>query len=369
MSATGNRVKDMIILVLANNDVGLYKFRKELLGKLLENNRLYISLPKGNLVPRLIEMGCIYIETNVDRRGMNPIRDGQLMMAYERLIHRIKPDLIITYTIKPNIYGGMAAAFHKITYAVNITGLGTAFQKEGMMKKLVIFLYKRALRSAKIVFFENQENQKLFLSERIVRESQGCLLPGAGVSLKEFREVPFPRNGNTVFLFVGRIMKEKGIEELIWAAEQIKREFRNVLVQVVGPMEESYEEQMKRLEKEGVLHYYGFQYDVKPFFKGCHCFVLPSYHEGMANTLLEAAATGRPLITTDIAGCREAVAEGENGFLVPKQDAEQLYCAMKTFMKLPYEKKVEMGRTSRKLMETAFDKALVVKKTVRRIIE
>ena len=128
----------MVILILANNDVGLYKFRKELLKKLLENNHLYISLPQGELIPKLIEMGCVYVETTMDRRGMNPIRDGKLVIAYERLIRRIKPDLIITYTIKPNIYGGMVASFHKITYAVNITGLGSAFQREGVMKWLVV---------------------------------------------------------------------------------------------------------------------------------------------------------------------------------------------------------------------------------------
>ena len=358
----------MVILILANNDVGLYKFRKELLKKLLENNHLYISLPQGELIPKLIEMGCVYVETTMDRRGMNPIRDGKLVIAYERLIRRIKPDLIITYTIKPNIYGGMVASFHKITYAVNITGLGSAFQREGVMKWLVVSFYKRTIKRAKAVFFENEENQKLFLSERIVRKSQSCLLPGAGINLEEYRMAPIPEENGTVFLFIGRIMKEKGIEELIRAAELIKREFGNSSVQVVGPMEEPYEEQMERLKKDGVLNYYGFQSDVKPFLKGCHCFVLPSYHEGMANTLLEAAAMGRPLITTDIAGCREAVAEGKNGYLVPKRDAEQLYRAMKTFVQLPYEKKVEMGRMSRSIMEAEFDKALVVETTIRRIV-
>ena len=218
-------MKNKKILILANLDVGLYKFRKALIKELIDQgNEVYISLPKGMLVQNLKEMGCHFIETPVDRRGINPATDLKLMMRYFNILGKIKPDLVITYTIKPNIYGGIAARFKRIPYAVNITGLGTAFQNENMIKKLVVFLYKLSCKKAKTIFFENEGNKQVFIENNIIKESRSCTLPGAGIDLDEYKMTPYPEESRNIrFLFIGRVMKEKGVEELFKAAKNIKK--------------------------------------------------------------------------------------------------------------------------------------------------
>lgn len=359
-------IKNKRILILANLDIGLYKFRKNLIQELLnQGNEVFISLPKGLLVQNLQEMGCHFLETQVDRRGMNPITDIKLIKKYFKLIKKVRPDLIITYTIKPNIYGGIAARLCGVSYAVNITGLGTAFQKDNLMKKLVVFLYRRACRRAKTVFFENQENEEIFLQNNIIGKKQSCLLPGAGVDLKEYKFADYPKSENKIrFLLIGRIMREKGIEEFLLSAVNLKKQYPEVSFDIVGPMEDDYKNRIQSLEKNQMIHYYGYQEDVKPMIRESHCFVLPSYHEGMANTLLEAGAMGRPLITSRIHGCMEAVEEGKNGWLVNVRDARELEQKMKKFIELPWEEKRKMGQESRRIMEERFRKEIVVEKTM-----
>lgn len=359
-------MKNKKILILANLDIGLYKFRKALIKELLDQgNEVYISLPKGMLIENLEKMGCHFIETPIDRRGINPATDFKLMMRYFKMIRKIHPDLVITYTIKPNIYGGLAARIRRIPYAVNITGLGTAFQNENMIKKLVVFLYKLSCKKAKTVFFENAENKQVFLDNKIIKEAQTCLLPGAGIDLDEYKMTPYPEESRNIrFLFIGRVMKEKGVEELFKAAKNIKKVYPEASFDIVGPMEDDYKERINSLVRNGIIYYYGYQEDVKTFIKKCDCFVLPSYHEGMANTLLESAAMGRPLITSRIHGCMEAVREGENGYLVDVKDVRGLEEKILEFIKLSYDKKKMMGEKSRKVMVEKFDKRKVVRMTV-----
>lgn len=359
-------MKNKKILILANLDVGLYKFRKALIKKLIDQgNEVYISLPKGMLVQNLKEMGCHFIETPVDRRGINPATDFKLMMRYFNILGKIKPDLVITYTIKPNIYGGIAARFKRIPYAVNITGLGTAFQNENMIKKLVVFLYKLSCKKAKTIFFENEGNKQVFIENNIIKESRSCTLPGAGIDLDEYKMTPYPEESRNIrFLFIGRVMKEKGVEELFKAAKNIKKIYPEVSFDIVGPMEDDYKERIQSLVRNGIIYYYGYQEDVKPFIKKCDCFVLPSYHEGMENTLLECGAMGRPLITSRIHGCMEAVRDGENGYLVDVKDVKGLEEKMMEFIELSYEEKKQMGEKSREVIEERFDKEKVVEMTL-----
>ena len=354
------------ILILANLDVGLYKFRKALIKELLDQgNEVYISLPKGMLVEKFEKIGCHFIETPVDRRGINPGTDFKLMLRYINIMKTVCPDFVITYTIKPNIYGGLATRLKKIPYAVNITGLGTAFQSENMIKKLVIFLYKLSVKKAKTVFFENAENKQVFLKNNIIKESQTCLLPGAGIDLNEYKMTPYPEKSRNIrFLFIGRVMKEKGVEELFQAAKNIKKIYPEVSFDIVGPMEDDYKDRIHSLVRNGIIYYYGYQEDVKPFIRKCDCFILPSYHEGMANTLLESASMGRPLITSRIHGCMEAVKEGRNGYLVAAKDARELEEKIKEFIELSYTEKKMMGEMSRKVMAERFDKTGVVRMTI-----
>lgn len=354
----------MRILILANNDVGLYRFRKELIQELLKENKVFISLPYGKLVDPLKDVGCKFIDAPVDRRGLNPFKDFELFIYYMELIKKLKPDLVITYTIKPNIYGSLACELLRIPYAVNITGLGTAFQKQGMLRKLVTALYKLSLRKAKVVFFENCENRDLFVNEKIISVKQTCLLNGAGVNLDEFPYIEYPKDGSPFrFLFIGRVMREKGVNELFKAMRMLRKDGVDCFLDVVGPYEEDYEEIIAKYEKEGWLKSHGFQEDVRPFIANCHCFILPSWHEGMANTNLECAASGRPVITSNIHGCNEAVLDGKSGFLCKKQNSQSLYKAMRRFIVLPIEDKIEMGRCGRTHMRNLFDKSIVVAKT------
>lgn len=354
------------ILILANNDIGLYKFRKELIEELLKDNEVYISLPHGNFVNDLIKMGCNFINTPIDRRGINPIKDLKLLYNYLKIFKRIKPNLVITYTIKPNIYGSLVARLKKIDYVVNITGLGTAFQCNNYLRKLIVILYKLALKRVKVVFFENEENQNIFITENIVKKNKTCKLNGAGVNLEEYPFVKYPDvDHGIIFLFIGRIMKEKGIDELLEAAKRIKKEYQEVQFDIIGPMEDDYKFIIDKYEKNNIINYYGFQDNVKPYIERCHCFILPSYHEGMANTLLEAASMGRPLITSNISGCKEAI--NNNGYLVNVRDSNNLYNNIKKFVLLNYEDKVMMSKNSRKHIKEVFDRRKIVGDTIKRL--
>lgn len=356
------------ILILANFDVGLYKFRKELIQEFLnQGNEVYISLPDGEFVRKLEDMGCRFFNTSVDRRGINPKTDAKLMLFYRKLIKKLKPDMVITYTIKPNIYGGLICRMFRVPYVVNITGLGTAFQNESMVKKLVTFLYKVALKKAKVVFFENMGNKQTFLDLNILRENQICVLNGAGVNLEEYPFCEYPSEEEPRFLFIGRVMKEKGIDELFSAMKSLVGEGYKCSLDVVGMYEEDYKNVIDQYQKEGWLRYHGFQKDVRPFIKNCHCFVLPSWHEGMANTNLECAASGRPVITSNIHGCLEAVEEGVTGYLSERQNTDDLYRAMKQFMRLPYEQRKAMGLAGHERMKEVFDKKKVVDETIEEI--
>lgn len=358
----------MRVMILANFDLGLYQFRKELIQELLKDNEVIISLPYGELIEPLKNMGCKFIDTPVDRRGINPITDIKLFQNYRRLLKKEKPELVITYTIKPNVYGGLACLMAKIPYATNITGLGTAFQNEGLLKKLVTAMYKVGLKKAKVVFFENAENRQIFIDEKIVKEEKTYLLNGAGVNLSHFRFWEYPEDDSVIrFLFIGRVMKEKGIDELFSAMQHLVLDGYNCSLDVLGGYEEDYKETIEKYEGEGWLHYHGYQKDVRPYIEKCHCFVLPSWHEGMANTNLECAAMGRPAITSNIHGCLEAVEDGVTGFLCEKKNADDLYQVMKKFVMLPCDVRKAMGLAGRKRMENLFDKRVVVRETIEAI--
>lgn len=234
----------MKVMILANNDVGLYQFRKELIEELLKEHEVVISLPYGDFVKTLEDIGCKFIDTPVDRRGINPIKDLKLFFTYLKILRRVKPDLVITYTIKPNVYGGFACRLLKIPYAVNITGLGTAFENGGMLKKIVTVMNKVGCKKAKVVFFENEGNRQIFIKEKIVKESQTHRLNGAGVNLEKYQVAPYPGGEKIKFLFMGRIMAEKGIDELFEAMQHLVPDGISCELHLLGIYEENYQEKI-----------------------------------------------------------------------------------------------------------------------------
>ncbi len=359
------------VLILANSSGGLYSFRKELIEKMISNGYVvYASTPFDDCIEELRTLGVNLIQTNMDRRGMNPLKDIKLILHYRKIIKQVRPSLIITYTIKPNLYGATVARLLKVQYAINITGLGTVFQNDSFVKKMVVQWYKFVCKKVKVIFFENEGNKNTFLDFNIVNENKCCVLNGAGVNTDHFYFTEYPPITDKIhFLFIGRIMKEKGVEELFWAIRKLYDEDNNIVLDVVGTFEDDYKEKIKELEQKGCLHYYGYQKDVRPFIEQCHCFILPSYHEGMANTLLECASMGRPLITSDIHGCKEAVIDGENGYLVKVKDRYDLYKIITQFIKNDFDFKMIMGKRSRNYMLKVFEKNKVVDYTIHLLLE
>ena len=354
----------MKILVLANNDVGLYKFRKELLAELHKDHEIVLALPYGDFVKCFIASGYRYIDTEFERRGRNPFKDLALLRTYLHIIRTESPNVVLTYTIKPNIYGGIVARLLGKNYATNITGLGTAFEEPGFVRDCVICLYRIALKRAKVVFFENESNQEAFLQNHLIQKHQACLLSGAGVNLDEYTLQEYPDNPIFQFLFMGRIMKEKGVEELFSVMRRLNRDGLACNLDVLGGFEEQYEGLIKQYQTDGWLSYYGYQPDVRPYIQRCDCFVLPSWHEGMANTNLECAASGRPIITSDIPGCREAVIDRVSGFVCEAKNEESLYQAMKRMLEVPKKDRIQMGIAGREHMESRFNRRIIVEETL-----
>ncbi len=350
----------MKILIVTNADIGLYKFRKELLRELVKTNEVFIALPKGEFYEELIEIGCHFIDIEFSRHGTNPIKELKLIFLYARTIKKVKPDIVLTYTIKPNVYAGMVCSALGIPYVANVTGLGTAMSNGGFLQCFTQKLYKLALHNARCVFLQNVDNLKDAKRFGIVKNNYK-LLPGSGVNLKYFKVKNYPEDNQHIrFLFVGRLMKDKGLGEFISAASIVRARVPATAFDLIGAKEDFSDQILEDVLKSGLINWHGTQKDVRPFIERSHCLVLPSYHEGTANVLLEAAASGRPVITTRIPGCQETFEEGITGLGCEVRDAQSLADAMLTFINLPWEKRRDMGLAGRIKMEREYDRQIVI---------
>lgn len=359
----------MKILILTNHSYMLYRFRRDLIRQLLKDgHEVVLSMPFVGHEDDFKQMGCKTIHTQLDRRGINPLTDLKLLKHYYQLLKQERPDKVITYSIKPNCYGGMMCQVLKIPYYVNVQGLGTAFEKP-ILASFVTFLYKLALRKANIVFFENKKDATSFLERHIIKENKMKVLSGAGVNLDHYQATPYPQDGLIHFLYLGRIMKEKGVDELFEAYSRLKKENEHIILDVVGFFEDEYKDKIKQLEEQNLIIFHGFQQQVRPYYANAHCVILPSYHEGMSNVLLEASSMARPVITTNISGCKEAVDDGITGYLCEVKDANSLYTSMKQFLSLSHQEKEEMGKQARLKMEREFSKHEVIFETLSEIMK
>lgn len=345
------------VLILANASDGLYDFRNELLLRLLAGYRVVVSVPDQIRSEDLAIEGCEVIHTPMNRRGMNPLEDAGLFRSYYRLIKSIRPDLVLTYTIKPNIYGSFCCRLLKIPYMVTITGIGTTFQRKGFIKTLIIMLYRMGLKKAACIFFQNEANQKIFEQEKISGKKIK-MVHGSGVNIRRHRMEPYPKGEEFRFLFIGRLMRDKGIEEYLAAAKVLHNE--KIKFQIVGEFDEDYQELVADYERQGVITFYGVQKEVNEFYAQASAVVLPSYHEGMSNVLMEASATGRPVIASNISGCREIFDERETGIGFKPGDTQDLIRALQEFMAIPYAERALMGRKAREKMGREFDREKIV---------
>ena len=350
----------MKLIVLSNKCSGLLAFRKELIRKLTENHEVLICTPDDDRADEFREMRCRFLKVGFSRRGMNPLADLKLYSRYKKLLRAEKPDVVLTYTVKPNIYGGLACRRSKIPYIANVTGLGTALENGGLLSGITFFLYKIGLKKARCVMFQNENNKTLFENRNIVG-GNARLIPGSGVNLDEhcFEEYPSEEDGIRL-IFVGRIMRDKGVGELLSAVEKVHERSPDVSLDIVGRYEEDYQDRIEGLTGKGLVRYHGTQNDVHPFYKNAHCAVMPSYHEGMSNVLLEASATGRPVIATNVPGCRETFDEGVTGLGCEPKSAEDLADAIEKFLALDRSDRERMGAAAREKMVREFDRNIVI---------
>lgn len=354
----------MKILIITNHSYMLYRFRRELIEELQKEHEVVLSMPFVGHEDDFQAMGLRCINTDVDRRGINPKTDLKLMQTYRKLLKAERPDLVITYSIKPNIYAGLACSMMKIPFCANVQGLGTAFQRNGLAQ-FVTVLYRTALKKAKVVFFENEGNAQEFIHRKILPRDKITVVPGAGINVESYPLMPYPENDCVRFLYLGRIMKEKGIDELFAAMRRLYGQLGDqVQLDLVGFFDDDYGGQVKSLVDNGIAVFHGFQTEPKPYYAAADCVVLPSYHEGLSNVLLEAAAIGRPVITSDIHGCKETVDPDVSGLLCRVKDANDLYGQMYRMATLPRSERETMGLAARKKVEGEFEKKMVVRKTI-----
>ena len=350
------------ILVLTNNIGGLYSFRKEVICELIARGyRVMISCPKeeGVKMDYFVNLGVDFHFVSVDRRGKNPLSDMSLFMKYCKLLHAFAPECVLTYTIKPNIYGGVAARWYGVPQLANITGLGDAIENPGLLSRITIALYRFGLRKTKTVFYQNTSIESFCANHKIGHF--GRLLPGSGVNLDWHTFSNYPDYSDVIkFSFIGRVMKDKGINEFFEAARFIHNKYPLTEFHIFGRCEEQYEALLRKHHDEGIVKWHGVVQDIRPFIRESNCTVLPSYHEGMANVLLESCAAGRPVITCNISGCKEIVDDGVNGYLCRVKDSQDLIKKVEQFIRLPYEKKVAMGIAARRKVEREFDRKKVI---------
>ena len=364
----------MKILILTNYANGLWLFRKELLLAFLEEGHtVYVSLPPDENVDKLRSLRCggravRIIETPFERRGNNPARDLKLFLDYRRLLKQYQPGAVLTYTIKPNLYGGLACRLGHVPYLCNVTGLGTAIEDGGALSRILLRFYKISMKKAERVFFQNAKNREFMNRHGIAVHNSG-LLPGSGVNLCEHTFSPYPpETEGIIFLAVIRIMRDKGIDEYLEAARVMVRRQAETDVQIrfwlAGEYEEEsraqYEPVIRELEDSGILRYFGHIDNVGEVMAQSHVIVHPSYHEGLSNVLLEAAACGRPVLASRISGCVDTFCEGESGFGFAIKSADALVQAMEKVLALSGEERERMGRAGRKWVEDHFDRNIVL---------
>ena len=349
------------ILFLVNHDIVIYNFRLEIVEKLINDGyEVHISSPYGERIDNLVQLGAIFHNIVMDRHGINPKEEFRILKEYKKLIKSINPDVCLGFTIKPNIYGAIAARKYGIPFLANITGLGTSISNGGILAFITKNLYRFGLKKAACVFFQNEYNQRVFTEKKLIR-GRTRLIPGSGVNLTRFCYEDYPNDSSKIrFLFVGRIMRDKGIDELLEAFTVLKKDHSNISLDIVGDFDGDYEQTINDITASGDIQYFGKQTDVRQFYKNAHCIVLPSYHEGMANVLLEASATGRPVIATTVPGCTETFDEGKTGFGCKAKNVDSLVSAMERFLSLDHSRRTQMGVNAREKMCKEFDRNIIV---------
>uniref|UniRef100_UPI0035CBA9CD glycosyltransferase family 4 protein n=1 Tax=uncultured Sphingomonas sp. TaxID=158754 RepID=UPI0035CBA9CD len=353
------------IILSINTSWNLVNFRSNLIARLQREGFEVVALsPTDEHRAALVALGVRHIAIDIDSKGLSPVRDIALAAQYLRVFARERPVAFLGWTIKPNVYGSLAAHALGIPVINNISGLGTAFIKVNLLTRLVKLLYRLALMRSATVFFQNRHDQDLFVAQRLVRRARTALLPGSGIDLAHFEAVPAAPDGPFTFLLVARLLRDKGVVEFVEAARIVRRTRPDVAFHLLGFLDVANRtaiarDDVDRWQQEGIVRYLGAATDVRPHLASASVVVLPSYREGMPRSLLEAAATAKPLIATDVPGCTEIARDGENAILCQPRDAASLAAAMLAMLALDPGERAKMGARSREIAEREFDVAVV----------
>lgn len=333
-------------------------------------HEIHTIAPHDSHTDHLIEEGCIHHNLRMDSRGANPVKDLALIFELYFIYKRVRPDVILHYTIKPNVYGTLAAALLRIPVVNNVCGLGTVFLKNGVVSAVAKLLYRVSFRFAQKVFFQNPDDLNLFTKERLVSANVVDLIPGSGIDLKRFTPAPFTRNSEFTFLLISRLITDKGVLEYIEAIRKLRAEGIQARFQVLGPVDEEHKRGIKRTTVEswiqaGDIEYLGTTEDVRPFIRQADCVVLPSYREGTPRVLLEASSLAKPVIATDVPGCSQVVEHQVSGLLCQLKDATDLAEKMRTMAAFTDQQLVQLGKNGRTKMETLYDESHVIRKYIK----
>lgn len=364
----------MKILFASITDSGILRVRTELISELLaQGNSVIVATPQLTDYKELEKLGCKCVSVTIQQHGMNPFTDLTVYLQYIKILKEEKPDNVLLFTTKPNVYCGIACRRRNIPVVMNITGMGMALGSKGIIQRVLINLYKLACngKNTKKIFFQNDDSKTFFQTHGIGNMNTYERIPGSGVNLEKFQYQKYPANSRTVdFLFIARIMKQKGIDQYLAAAKVIKQKHPETVFHVLGNCDDDYKEKLKKYHANGIIVYHGRVNNISDFQRMSQCTIQPSYYpEGMSNVILEAAATGRPVITTDHPGCREGVENGVTGYIIPKKNTNALINAIEEFLSLPINMREEMGMKGRKKMEQEFDRRIVTEAYVNIINE
>ena len=367
----------MKIAISSNTAWSIYNFRASLIKKLVSlGYEVVVVCPKDRYAEKLSNIGCMVYDIGIDNKGINPINDLWTLVKFYQCYQIVSADLVMQFTIKPVIYGTFAARLLRIPVINTITGLGTAFISGKLLKKMVKILYFLALRYSAKVFFQNRDDHAEIVGQGLVKDRDSVIVSGSGIDLNYFSPWPSVGHNNnaTVFLFIGRLLRDKGIREFAEAARNIKREIPLAEFRVLGPMGSQNRtgigrEEIKVWGKDGFVEYLGETDDVRPYIAEADCVVLPSYREGLPRSLLEAAAMERPVIATNVPGCRDVVLDGVSGFTCKVRSVEDLEKKMSVFCRMSSCEKEKMGKEGRRLVESKFSENTVIATYIKSIQE
>lgn len=358
----------MRVAIVINTAWNIYNFRMGLISALIANKvEVYAIAPEDDFSPLLVQKGCQFIPIDMDNTGTNPLKDIQLTRRLYKVYKQIQPDLILHFTIKPNIYGTIAARLLRIPVINNVCGLGTVFLKDSLANRVAKWMYKFTFQFPKVVFFQNNEDREVFVQQKFVRPEIAQLLPGSGVNLTQFMPKALKKNKEFTFLVIARLLYDKGIVEYVEAVKSLRVKGVMAKFQLLGAPAPSHKrgissDLLEEWVNQDIIEYLGTTDDVRHFIDKADCIVLPSYREGTPRTLLEAASSGKPIVATNVPGCNNVVENNYNGFLCKMKDAEDLAGKMYDMLLLNEETWAQMGKNSRIKVEKQFDERIVIEK-------